>query len=108
MKQYAVYIMASKSKTLYIGVTGNLEQRVYQHKNKMIEGFTSKYNTDRLVYFELTSDVVPAIEKEKQIKGWTRAKKIALIETTNPTWQDLSETWNLKVDTLTSQGLGSE
>jgi putative endonuclease len=108
MKQYAVYIMASRSKTLYIGVTSNLEQRVYQHKNKLIAGFTSKYNIDRLVYFELTSDVVPAIEKEKQIKGWKREKKIALIETTNPTWQDLSETWNLKTDSLTSQDLGSE
>jgi putative endonuclease len=108
MKQYAVYIMASKSRTLYIGVTGNLEQRMYQHKNKLIAGFTSKYNIDRLVYFALTSDVVPAIEKEKQIKGWTRAKKIVLIETTNPTWQDLSETWNLKADTLTPQDLVSE
>ena len=108
MKQYAVYIMASKSRTIYTGVTSNLEQRVYQHKNKMIEGFTSKYNVNRLVYFELTTDGLSAIEKEKQIKGWTRARKIALIETTNPTWQDLSETWNLKAHTLTSQDLSSE
>lgn len=108
MKQYAVYIMANKSRTIYTGVTSNLEQRVHQHKNKTIKGFTSKYNVDRLVYFELTTDVVAAIEKEKQIKGWTRAKKTALIENTNPTWQDLSEPWNLRTDSSPSQSDGPE
>ena len=108
MKQYAVYIMASKSRTLYTGVTSNLEQRVYQHKNKMIVGFTSKYNIDRLVYFELTTDAMSAKKRKKQVKGWTRAKKIALIETSNQTWQDLSETWNIKAASLTSQGYDSE
>jgi putative endonuclease len=102
MKQYAVYIMASKSRTLYTGVTSNLEQRVYQHKNKMVDGFTSKYNIDRLVYFELTTDAMPAMEREKQIKGWSRGKRVALIETTNPTWSDLSEEWNIKTDFLTT------
>ena len=100
--------MASKSRTLYTGVTSNLEQRVYQHKNKMNVGFTSKYNIDRLVYFELTTDAMSAMEREKQIKGWSRAKKIALIETSNQTWQDLSETWNIKAASLTSQGYDSE
>ncbi len=108
MKQYAVYIMASKSRALYTGVTSNLEQRVYQHKNKLIAGFTSKYNIDRLVYFDLTSDILSAIEKEKQIKGWKREKKIALIEIGNPTWQDLSETWNLKAESPLLKNVGSE
>jgi len=94
MKQYFVYIMASKSRVLYTGVTNDLQRRVYQHKNKLVKGFTAKYNVTRLVHFEMTSDVKVAITREKQIKAWTRAKRIALIEATNPTWQDLSETWS--------------
>jgi putative endonuclease len=86
MKSYCVYIMTNKSKTLYTGVTSDLEQRVYEHKNKIIPGFTSKYNLTKLVYYEEYSDVHLAIEREKQIKGWLRAKKIVLIEAENPEW----------------------
>ena len=93
MKTYYVYIMASKSRVLYTGVTNNLERRVYEHKNKLIEGFTSKYNVDRLVHYEETNDVNVAIAREKQIKGWLRSKKIALIESANPQWKDLSLEW---------------
>ena len=92
-KQYFVYIMSNKSRTLYTGVTNNLKRRVYEHKHKLTPGFTSKYNVTQLVYFEVTSDVRSAIAHEKQIKGWLRAKKIALIESVNPTWADLSADW---------------
>jgi len=85
--------MTNRSKTLYTGVTNDLIRRVYEHKNKMVEGFTKKYNIMKLVYFEETSDVQAAIEREKQIKGWLRSKKIALIESKNPEWKDLSEGW---------------
>jgi putative endonuclease len=93
MKQYYVYIMTSSSGTLYAGTTNNLKRRVYEHKHKLIEGFTQKYNVTRLVYFEETDDVSAAIAREKQIKGWRRSKKIALIESLNPKWQDLSDGW---------------
>jgi len=93
MKQYYIYIMTNNSKTLYIGVTDNLERRVYEHKNKLIEGFTKKYNITKLAYYEMTNDVQSAIEREKQIKGWLRRKKIDLIEAMNPKWTDLSEEW---------------
>ncbi len=89
--QYYVYITSNASRTLYTGVTNNLERRVYEHKHKLMSGFT--YNINRLVYFEITSDVVAAISREKQIKGWVRSKKIALIESENPGWQDLSAEW---------------
>jgi len=91
MKRYYVYIMTNKSKTLYVGVTDNLEWRVYEHKNKLIEGFTKKYNITKLIYYETTNDVRSAIEREKQIKGRLRRKKIALIEAMNLKWADLSE-----------------
>ncbi len=91
MKQYFVYIMTSKTGTLYTGMTNNLQRRVYQHKHKLVEGFTNKYNVNRLVYFEAFNEVLDAIAREKQIKGWRRSKKIALIESMNPKWQDLSE-----------------
>jgi putative endonuclease len=94
MKQYFVYIMTSDSGTLYTGMTNNLQRRVYEHKNKLIKGFTSKYNVDRLVYFEVFGDVKEAIAREKQIKSWRRSKKLKLIETMNPKWEDLSEEWN--------------
>ena len=81
---YFVYIMPSKSRRLYIGVTNNLERRVFENKNKLVEGFTAKYNIDRLVYFAETGDVMAAMEREKQLKGWLRAKKIALIDSQNP------------------------
>ena len=92
-KRYFVYIMTNASRTLYTGVTNDLQRRVYEHKLKRIQGFTSKYNITRLVYYEETADVVSAITREKTIKGWLRAKKIALIESTNPTWKDLSESF---------------
>ena len=92
-KEYYVYMMTNKSRTLYTGVTNNLLRRVYEHKNKLIKGFTSKYNIQYLVYYEMTSSIDSAIAREKQIKGWLRTKKIALIESTNPKWKDLSEEW---------------
>ena len=78
MKSYYVYIMTNTSKTLYTGMTNNLERRVYEHKNKLVSGFTSKYNITKLVYYEETNDVNAALTREKQIKGWLRSKKIAL------------------------------
>ncbi len=92
-KEYYVYIMTNKSRTLYTGMTSNLMRRVHEHKNKLIEGFTSKYNIHILVYYESTSNVHAALAREKQIKGWLRSKKIALIESVNPEWKDLSEEW---------------
>ncbi len=92
-KNYYLYIMTSESGTLYTGMTNNLERRVYQHKNKLVEGFTKKYNVTRLVYFEVFGDVRDAIAREKQIKSWRRSKKIDLIKSMNPKWQDLSEEW---------------
>jgi putative endonuclease len=86
--------VASRSRTLYIGMTGDLRMRVYQHKEKLHEdGFAATYNCNRLVWFERFFDPSYAIAREKQLKGWTRAKKIALIEKDNPTWEDLSEGW---------------
>ena len=93
MPHYCVYILTSPTGTLYTGVINDLKKRVYQHKHNLIDGFTKKYNVSRLVYYEQTSDVQSALAREKQIKGWLRSKKINLIETINPTWQDLSEGW---------------
>ena len=93
MKQYYVYIMANDSGTLYIGVTNDLQRRVYEHKKKLVEGFTEKYNITKLVHYEQTNDVMAAIEREKQLKGWIRKKKVALIESENPYWEDLSKDW---------------
>ncbi len=93
MKEYYVYIMANRAGTLYTGVTNDLQRRVYEHQHKLIPGFTAKYNITRLVYFETTNDIRAAIGREKQIKGWLRAKKIALIESVNPDWNDLSAEW---------------
>ncbi len=90
MKQPAIYIITNAShKTLYTGVTSNLVQRIYQHKNKMIDGFSAKYNCNKLVYFEIFTDMENAILREKQIKGGSRQKKIDLIEKLNPKWLDL-------------------
>jgi putative endonuclease len=94
MKQYYVYIMTNRSKTLYTGVTNDLNRRVYEHKNKIIKGFTAKYNIDILVYYEVYNDITLAIQREKQIKGWVRKKKIDLIESVNPGWKNLSEEWS--------------
>ena len=85
--------MTNKSRTLNTGVTYNLLRRVYQHKNHLVKGFTSKYNIHYLVYYESTPSVYAALQREKQIKGWLRAKKVALIESMNPEWKDLSEEW---------------
>ena len=93
-KQYYVYIMASRSRVLYVGVTGDLVHRVEQHKQKVVEGFTQKYNVTMLVYYEVTNDVHAALAREKQIKGWRRSKKVALIESMNLTWKDLSSEWS--------------
>ena len=82
--------MTNKSKTLYTGITNNLQRRVYEHKQKLIPGFTSKYNINQLVYYEITSDINVALSREKQIKGWLRSMKIALIESVNPEWRDLN------------------
>jgi putative endonuclease len=90
MKDYYVYILSNQSKTLYIGMTNNLSRRIYEHKNKMIEGFTKKYNLNKLVYYEITTDVNSAIKREKQLKNWHRKWKINLIESVNPKWEDLS------------------
>jgi putative endonuclease len=93
MYQYYIYIMSNKSKTLYTGVTNNIQRRVFEHKNKKAKGFTAKYNITKLMYFEITTDIKSAISREKEIKGWTRRKKIELIESINPNWNDLSENW---------------
>ena len=91
-KTYYVYILTSKRNgTLYVGVTNDLKRRIYEHKNNLIKGFTQKYNIHNLVYYEETNDVNIAIEREKQIKSWSRKKKLALIEKDNPAWNDLAE-----------------
>jgi putative endonuclease len=92
-RTYFTYIMASRSHTLYIGVTGDLRRRVFQHKMRKKAGFTARYNCDRLVWFQSFGEVSNAISREKELKGWLRAKKIALIEQTNPAWQDLARDW---------------
>ena len=90
MKNYYVYILASKRNgTLYIGVTSNLLKRVYEHKSKMVEGFTKKYNVHKLVYYEQTNIIQSALTREKQLKKWYRKWKIELIEEMNPEWKDL-------------------
>ncbi len=93
MRQSYVYILTNRSRTLYTGVTNDLQRRVYEHRHHLVPGFTSKYNIMQLVHYEITSDVRAAITREKQIKGWLRKKKIALIESENPEWQDLSAGW---------------
>ena len=94
MKEYFVYITTNKSnRVLYIGVTNDIERRVYEHKKKLVRGFTSKYNVNKLVYYDSMPDIRDAISREKQIKGWLRKKKIALIESMNPEWNDLSAGW---------------
>src|SRR5438128_9454229 len=93
MKTYYVYILASKSRTLYTGVTNNLEVRVFQHRNKLQKGFTERYNINRLVYHEAGGNIEAMIAREKQIKAWGRMKKIALIESKSRDWKDLSDGW---------------
>ncbi|MDO8675513.1 MAG: GIY-YIG nuclease family protein [Candidatus Omnitrophota bacterium] len=88
--QYYVYILASqRNGTLYVGVTNDLVKRVYEHKQKLVDGFTKKYGLGILVYYEATGDIMGAIQREKQIKKWNRAWKLRLIEKSNPDWKDL-------------------
>ncbi len=92
---YFVYILSNwNDSVLYIGVTGNLSRRLYEHRNHLVDGSSSKYNTHKLVYFEETNDVNSAISREKQLKGWTRKKKNDLIAKVNPEWKDLSVNWD--------------
>ena len=101
MAEYFVYIMSNVTGMLYTGVTNNLERRVFEHKTKLVPGFTSKYNLTQLVYYESIDSIDVAISREKQIKGWLRKWKVALIETMNPEWKDLSEEW-MPEDTINS------
>jgi putative endonuclease len=92
-RDYFVYIMANESRTIYCGVTNDLPRRVTQHKSGDVPGFTARYGLKKLVYFESCPDIRDAIAREKQIKGWTRAKRLALIATMNPEWDDLTGLW---------------
>ncbi len=96
MGKYFTYIMSNRAGTLYVGVTNDLERRVYEHKTGAVSGFTSRYKVDLLVYYEEAGDAYAAIEREKQIKGWLRRRKIELIESFNPLWLDLAEGWYQK------------
>lgn len=93
MKTYFVYIMANRTCRLYIGVTSDLNRRVYEHQHRLVPGFTSKYHVDRLVYFEEATDPASAITRKKELKGWLRSKKVGLVESANPRWTDLSRKW---------------
>ena len=91
---YYVYILTNKNnRVMYIGVTNDLVRRLYEHKQELVDGFTKRYHVHKLVYYEQTTDVRSAIEREKQLKGWIRARKNELVETINPDWRDLSEDW---------------
>jgi putative endonuclease len=102
--RYSVYILGSLSGTLYIGITSNLLFRVRQHKEHTFRGFTAKYDVDRLLYYETYGEVSTAIAREKQLKGWKRERKVALIEKSNPQWMDLSRSWHEKPVRTTFQG----
>ena len=110
-KVYCVYILASRSRILYTGVTGQLLERVKQHREGLVPSFTTRYRIHRLVYFETFSSPKAAIMREKEIKGWNRVKKLALIETRNPTWEDLAEKYFAqyprKADPSPAKGAGS-
>jgi len=91
-RQYYVYVLTNRTnRVLYVGVTNNLERRIFEHKNKLVEGFTKKYNLNKLVYYEATNDIDGALEREKQLKNWHRNWKINLINSSNPAWKDLSD-----------------
>ena len=95
MQEYFVYVLTNwNNKVMYIGVTNDLQRRMYEHKNELVDGFTREYHIHKLVYFEHATDIRAAIAREKQLKGWLRAKKNALVETMNPQWKDLCETWD--------------
>ena len=93
MKTFYVYIMASKTGTLYTGLTSNIKKRVWEHKNHVVPGFSDKYKAERLLYYETIGDSLSVIGREKQIKNWRREKKVKLIESINPQWADLSREW---------------
>jgi len=93
MRTYYVYIMTNRSRTLYTGVTNNLARRVWEDKNRIIAGFTSHYRINRLVHYESTPSIRAAIHRDKEIKGWSRARKIPLVTAHNPWWDDLAEDW---------------
>jgi len=93
LESYYVYIIANLSGMVYTGVTNDLERRMSEHKQKLLSGYASRYNIQRLMYYEVTNDIGAAIAREKQIKAWTRAKRVALIESVNPEWRDLSAQW---------------
>lgn len=95
--EYFVYIVCSRSGTLYIGMTNSIYRRALEHKRGEVEGFASKYHCDRMVLYESFDNVYKAIGREKQLKDWTRVKKIPLIESRNPRWQDLAETWGAEM-----------
>jgi len=97
-RHYYVYIMASRSLNLYTGITDDVCRRALEHKASVFEGFTKHYNINRLVYFEVFKYVNNAIAREKQIKAWTRAKRLALVKSVNPTWQDLAEGWGERIE----------
>ena len=92
-RQYYVYVLTNGTRRLYVGVTGDLEGRMYEYRMKLVRGFASRYNLTWLAYYEVTSDVWSALEREKQIKRWRRDKKMALVESMNPEWKDLSLEW---------------
>ncbi|MEQ8526034.1 GIY-YIG nuclease family protein [Gracilimonas sp.] len=92
-KSYYAYILSNSSRMLYTGMTNDLQHRVYQHKQKLIDGFTKKYNLHKLVYYAETDDVGYAIQREEEIKGWSRKKKKQLIDSMNPKWNDLAKDW---------------
>ncbi len=94
-KSYYVYIVTNPSRTLYTGITNDLYRRIAEHKRREIPGFTAKYHISRLAYYEIFRDVRKAIDREKQIKSWTRAKRVALVESMNPRWDDLSREWEV-------------
>ncbi|AXC15324.1 Endo/excinuclease amino terminal domain protein [Acidisarcina polymorpha] len=100
-------MVASRSHTLYVGVTSNMEQRIWQHRNKEYEGVSARYNCNRLVCFEQYSNAGTAIAREKELKGWRRARKIELIAISNPTWVDLSEGWGQPINSTAAPSLGS-
>jgi len=102
LESYYVYLLTNRSKTLYIGVTNCLAKRVEQHRQRQVPGFTKRYNIDQLVYYEIFHEIHDAIAREKQLKGWTRKKKIALIQGGNPNWEDLAVTVDLTQPSATT------
>ena len=105
MKKYYVYILTNKNNNvLYTGITNEIERRIYEHKNKLVDGFTKKYNLKKLVYFEETNDVVSALQREKQLKKWSRTWKMRLIEKEDKNWNDLSKNWIPAFAGMTEEG----